>query len=292
MRDFLKDKEIKVHLDCYPCFLRQSIIALRLGTKDEALQEKILKAVIKDIGDTGTVKSPAHLTTGMHRRIRQMLGKDPFKNIKEEYNSIALKLYPRLKEIVSSSTDPLWTAARLAIAGNVIDFGLFTSVDIEGTVKRALNHPLTVDDYQPFKKEIQKAEEILYLLDNAGEAVFDRILIETLIASGKKVTTVVKGSPVINDCTMDDAIQTGIAELTEVIENGSDAVGTILETTHEDFRKRYHHAELIISKGQGNFETLLQENKKIFFLFQSKCDVVSKVLGISKDSMLLAGNQE
>lgn len=278
---------MRTHIDCFPCFFRQSIIALRYGTKDSELQEKILKAVMEDIEKTNTARPPAYATTFIHRRIRQLLQNDPFREIKSEYNQSALRLYPSLKKLASESPDPLWTASRLAIAGNVIDFGIFTSVDVEATVDRALNNPIAVDDYEAFKTAVSGADEILYLLDNAGEIVFDRILIETIQTLGKKVTAVVKGSAIINDCTREDAVETGLAEICEVIDNGSDAVGTILEWTSPAFRQIYGRFPLIISKGQGNFETFSDPGKKVFYLFQSKCEVVSGELGLSLCSMLL-----
>ncbi len=278
---------MKVHLDCFPCFLRQALIALRLGTDDESLQEKILKSTLEDIQKTDTKKPPAFTTTFIHRRIRQMLGRDPFKGIKSRYNQIALKLYPSLKTMVKESEDPLWTSTRLAIAGNVIDFGIFTSVDIEGTINRALNNQLAIDDYEFLKRAIFSATEILYLTDNAGEIVFDKLLIETLIKKDKKIKAVVKGNPVINDCTMEDANEIGLTEICEVIDNGSDAVGTILDLTSESFYETFKHSQLIISKGQGNFETLMGTQKNIFFLFQAKCDVICKELNLPPNAMIL-----
>jgi len=278
---------MRVHLDCFPCFLRQSIIALRLGTKDELLQERILKDILPEIQIADISRPPAYATTFIHRKIRQLLGKDPFKELKSEYNQVALCLYPTLKTTVEKSPDPLWTATRLAIAGNVIDFGIFTSVDIDGTILKALNNPLAVDNYSVFRNAISEADRILYLADNAGEIIFDRLLIETLISIGKEIKAVVKGSPVINDSTMEDALESGLTEVCEVIDNGSDAVGTILAWTSSTFQETFEDAQLIISKGQGNFETLAGIQKKIFFLFQSKCDVVSKELGLSTGSMLL-----
>ncbi len=276
-----------VHLDCFPCFIRQALIALRLGTKDETLQESILKSTLEFIKNADTSKPPAYTTTFIHSKIRQMLGKDPFNEIKSEYNQIALKLYPSLKNLVEKSKDPLWTSSRLAIAGNVIDFGIFTSIDIEGAIRKALNYPLAVDDYDALKEAVSLTDEVLYLVDNAGEIVFDKILIETLVKLGKRVKVVTKGSPVINDSTIEDAIQTGLHEICELIDNGSEAVGTILEWSSPAFQKTFNNAQLIISKGQGNFETLSDKDKPVFFLFQSKCDVVSKELGLSNGSMLL-----
>ncbi len=283
---------MKTHLDCFPCFLRQTLIAVRLGTKDETLQAEVLKGVMDEIKATDMSQPPAHSTRFLHRKIRQLLGKDPFREIKSEYNQIALGLYPELKKKVENSRDPLWTASRLAIAGNVIDFGIFTSVDIIGTIEKALHSPITVDEYKSFKDAVEENSEILYLLDNAGEILFDRILIEVLTGMGKKVKAVVKGEAVLNDSTIEDAEEVGLTNVCEIIDNGSDCIGTILEFTSPEFNKDFKSAGLIISKGQGNFETvyipeIMSRTRDIFFLFQSKCDVVSKELGLSKGSMLL-----
>lgn len=284
---------MKVHLDCFPCFLKQAVIAVRLGTKNEALQAEVLKSVTDEIKATDMSKPPAHSTTFLHRKIRLMLGKDPFGEIKAEYNQLALLLYPALKKLVDNSADPLLTAARLAIAGNIIDFGIFTSVDISGTVERALNSSLAVDRYEEFKAAVEREPEILYLLDNAGEIVFDRLLIEVLTGMGKKVKAVVKGSPVLNDAVRKDAVEVGLDSLCEVIDNGSDCIGTILDLTSADFNREFEKAGFVISKGQGNFECLNDcrhpgcEGKQIYYLLQCKCDVLSAELGLAKGSMLL-----
>lgn len=288
---FLDGRQIKVELDCFPCFLKQTVIALRLAGAGEETQRAVIGEALRDIGEGDWSKTPAHLTTTMHRSIRRALGKDPFIGIKAEYNKKALELYPELKRQARESKDPLLTASRLAIAGNVIDFGIFTSVDIGGAVLRALSGPLEIDDYGLFNEEVRSAEKILYLLDNAGEIVFDRLLIETLCGLGKEVTAVVKGGPIINDCTAEDARQSGLDGVCAVIDNGSDAVGTILETASSRFMDAFDRSRLVIAKGQGNFETLLGLNsKRIFFLFQSKCKVVSRVLALTEGAMLLVGN--
>ena len=277
-----------------PCFFKQTFIALKQSNKAKEkscrLQEKVIRGVLEEIERADLSKPPAHATTFMHRRIRNILGCDPFKKVKSDYNGIALKSYPRLSKFAARSRDPLLAAARLAIAGNIIDFGIFNSVDIEATVERALRDRIGRDDYKAFKLAVKKADGILYLADNAGEIVFDRILIETLQAMGKKVTLAVKGSPILNDATMEDAAQAGLLEICKIIDNGSDCVGTILPMTSARFRRAYRSAGMVISKGQGNFETLAGEKekgKRIFFLFQSKCDVVSRELGLPLKSMLL-----
>ena len=278
---------IQVQLDCFPCFLRQALIALRYGTDDVSLQETILKSTLEDIQNADGTEPPAFTTTFIHRRIRRMLGSDPFRKIKETYNALALNLLPSLRERVKESQNPLWTASRLSIAGNIIDFGIFTAIDIEGTVRKALDRDIAVDDFDEFQQSVSDTDEILFLADNAGEIVFDRLLIETLIHLGKQVTVVVKGSPVINDSTRKDVEETGIQDICDVIDNGSDAVGTVLKWTPRSFQETFHAAGLVISKGQANFETLYSQKRNMFFLFQSKCDVLSRALDVPKGSLLL-----
>lgn len=279
---------MKTEIECLPCFLRQTVIALKQldGLQDD-LRQEILHEVLSIIEKADMNKPPAYSTTFIHRTIRDKIGQDPFKKIKSLYNTIAMGLYPELKEKVRSSRDPLWTAARLAIAGNIIDFGIFTSIDISKSVEDALKETIAVDDYGSFKHAVNETDTILYLLDNSGEIVFDKLLIEELLRKGKKVKAVVKGSPVLNDVTMDDACQTLLTELCEVVDNGSDAIGTVLEWTSPEFQAHFQSADLIISKGQGNFETIADNGKRTYFLFQAKCEVVSKGLGLSSGSMLL-----
>jgi hypothetical protein len=279
---------MKSHLDCFPCFLRQTLIALRATTGNRELQEQVMKAVLEDVARADMTLSPAHTTTHIHRRIRKMIGGDPFADIKAEYNGIALDLYPFLKKTVQESRTPFATAARLAIAGNIIDFGIFSAVDIEGAVSRALGSPLAADDSDLLRAALERDREVLYLLDNAGEIVFDRVFIEELQSLGIQVTAAVKGGPVINDCTRRDAEETGLTGICEVIDNGSDAVGTILEWTSPDFNARFRSAPVVISKGQANFETVQEPDKTVFYLFQSKCDVVSRELGLALKSMILS----
>lgn len=280
---------MKIDPDCFPCFFRQANIAFNHAGVDEESQAVILRDITGKIGEHDLSGSPAHVTTHIHRLIRDRVGDDPFKKVKSLYNHKALKMYPSLRNMIEKSEDPLFTATRLAIAGNIIDFGIFTSFDIEGAIKRALAKNISVDDYDLFSDDIENTKTVLYLLDNAGEIVFDRLLIERLQAAGIDVTAVVKGSPVLNDATVDDAMQAGLDGICRIIDNGSDAVGTILEWCSQDFNDVFSNAELVISKGQGNFETLMKEDhRNIHFLFQSKCEVVSRYLGLERGAMILS----
>ncbi len=280
---------MNVHLDCFPCFLKQAITTLGYVDMEQKAKIDIVNSVLDEIKIAEIDKTPAHATTFVYRKIKELIHRDPYKEIKYRYNEKTLRLYQNLKKNVFESDNPLWTAARMAIAGNIMDFGLFQSFDIEGTVRHAINNGLDIDDFKLFSEEVEKYSDMIYLLDNSGEIVFDKLLIEILLKKGKKITAVVKGDAVINDVTMDDAVQVGLNEICRVIDNGSDAVGTILEWSSEEFRNEFNKNKLIISKGQGNFETLLQSDKNIFFLFQAKCDVVAGEIGRNKGAMILMG---
>ncbi len=229
---------MRTRIECFPCFIRQTLIALSQVTEDTVVREEIVKEVLSLMQHADTSKPPAYTTTFIHRLIRDRLGRDPFEKVKDVYNNLALGLYPGLKEEIQRSDDRLWTAARLAISGNVIDFGIFTSVDIEKSVRNSLESRIGVDDYATFRESVLGADSILYLLDNAGEIVFDMLLIGELCALGKKVKAVAKGSPVLNDATAADAAQVGLSGICEVIDNGSDAIGTILEWTSAEFQRQ------------------------------------------------------
>ncbi len=278
---------MKTDIDCLPCFLRQTVIALKQQLGIHAADAAIIRDVLAIVRDADLSLPPAYTTTRIHRLIRERLGTDPFARVKQEFNDRARALYPSLKERVTASDDRLSTAARLSIAGNIIDFGIYTSIDIEQSIGRALAPVIAVDDYPLFRQNLEQTTTVLYLLDNAGETVFDRILIEELQRLGKNVTAVVKGSPVLNDATIEDAEQTGLLDICRVIDNGSDAIGTILESTSPEFREAFASSDFIISKGQGNFETVEPGGKTTYYLFQSKCDVVSRELGLANGSMLL-----
>ncbi len=278
---------MKVHLDCFPCFLRQAVQSLDYINIDNSAKMDILRSVVDELKIIDINKPPAYATTFIYRKIRELSNSDPFRDIKYRYNEIAMKLYPGLKEKIFKSFNPLWTAARFAIAGNIIDFGIFKTVDIDGAMNRAIDNDIEIDNFERFSIELEKYNDVLYLLDNAGEIVFDMLLIEILKKMGKKVTAVIKGDAVINDATMDDAIQIGLTDICRVIDNGSDAVGTIIQWCSERFIDEFNSSNLIISKGQGNFETLQYNNKNIFFLFQAKCDVVANELGLERGAMIL-----
>jgi uncharacterized protein with ATP-grasp and redox domains len=284
---------MRIYLDCIPCFVRQALDAARLATDDEQIHERVVRGVLRLAADLDMGQSPPSIGQQIHRLIRNLVGQDdPYRKIKSRFNNLALKLYPELRKQIVSSNNRLETAIRLAIAGNIIDFGVNGSVN-ESDLNRAISDSLTADfdsmQLQSFQDAIEQAEEILYLADNAGEIVFDRLLIEQL--PYEKVTVVVKGKPVINDATRKDAMAAGLPRIVEVIDNGSDGPGTILESCSQSFRYRFDKENLVIAKGQGNYETLSDIDKNIFFILKAKCPVIARDLSCEAGEMILRRNE-
>jgi len=278
-----------IYLDCIPCFIRQSLDAARHATADENVHEQVVRGVLGLANNLDMSQSPPVIGQKVHRLIRQLVGvEDPYQDVKRQFNNFALKLYSEMRDSIVKSKEPLETAVRLAIAGNIIDFGVESSLqekELEKTISQCLTEESADMQIESFRNSINEAQDILYLADNAGEIVFDRLLIEQLPT--EKITVAVKGSPVINDATMQDAVIAGLPKIVEVIENGSDAPGTILKSCSQSFRGRFDKADLIIAKGQGNYETLSDVDKNIFFILKAKCPVIAGDLGCEVGEMIL-----
>jgi len=284
---------MKTHLSCIPCFFKQALEAARLTGADEVTQKKVLDELARSLGDFSLSDCPPRMGKIIYRLVRKITGKaDPFKEIKDKSNKFALALYPDLKKKIEDSDDRLLTAVELAIAGNIIDYGVKNSLEVEKEIEKFLNQDFNIDsknnkakfDYQDFKHALDRADSVLYLADNAGEVVFDRLLIEEM---HKKVIYAVKEKPIINDALIEDAYACGIQKIARVISSGSDAPGTILDICSEEFLKIYNQAELIISKGQGNFEALNDQARPIFFLFKVKCPVLAQEIDCKLGSIVL-----
>ncbi len=283
---------MKTSFDCLPCFIRQAIDASRAFSADPPLRERIIREVLGWAAEMDFSQPPAIIGGRIHRRLREITGEDdPYRETKELQNRMALRLLPRLQEDVAAADDPLWTAARLAIAGNVIDLGVtgkFSEEDLLREVHSALAGPFA-GPQTAFRREVERAGNILYLADNAGEIVFDGLLLD-LLPPGR-VTVAVRGIPVLNDATLAEAGSAGLTDRFEVIANGSDIPGTLLEECSEEFRKRYDAADLVLAKGQGNFETLSGRGENIVFLFKAKCAVIARHAGVPVGTSVVTGSR-
>jgi uncharacterized protein with ATP-grasp and redox domains len=233
--------------------------------------------------------TPPEIGDRVHRLVRHVAGDgDPYRAAKARSTAEALALYPRLKALLAGADDPLDVALRASIAGNIIDLGPAPVYQLWDTIERVLAQPYALDDTAAFREALSRTGRVLYLADNAGETVFDRLLIEALVEfHGVAATYAVKGGPVLNDATMDDARAAGIDRVAAVIDTGLDAPGTILDRCSPAFRRAYAAAPLIVAKGQANYETLSEQGSRVFFLLQTKCPVIARDVGVPVGSIVL-----
>jgi uncharacterized protein with ATP-grasp and redox domains len=274
---------------CHDCLLEQSArLATRLIQDPEERTPLLneIKEMLDKAFDSGEI-------VGAHRdvyaKIYQVAGNpDPFREIKQKCTEDVLALYPDVKERVESAEDPLELAARYAIAGNVIDFALPHQMELGHEIETALERPLAVNHLSHLRQRLSESDSLLYLGDNAGETVLDRLLIETM---GLPTVYLVRGAPVINDALEEDAQQAGLDKVATIRSSGSNHAGTVLEDCSPEVQELFKSAPIVISKGQGNFETLIHANREIFFLLKVKCDLVAEHVNANVgDSILLAAN--
>lgn len=281
---------MKTYLDCIPCFLRQALEAARMATDDEKTHRTVLNSVAGIITEFPFEATPPEIAQRVYALVADITGNnDPCYEAKQQANQQALSLYAGFKEVVAASGDPLLAACKLAIAGNIIDLAQQSGYgDLRSVAELALAAPLGVDDYEEFRENLQSSSRILYLGDNAGEIVFDRVLVEEIRKiKDYEIYFVVREKPIINDATLDDAVSTGMDKVARIISNGSDAPATILSQCSPQALQLYRSADLIISKGQGNYESLSDESENIFFLLRAKCPLIAKLLEVNVGDAVL-----
>jgi len=276
---------VKTHLDCFPCLISQALNTAKMVTTEKEKIHAVLNRVCLFLPTKTLDATPSEFGREVYRIVSSVTGvRDPFLKIKKQHTQQAFQLYSKLKELIRSSEDPLMTAIRLSIAGNVIDFGTTAKFDMEKDLAEILKMDFAINHYMEFCEALSEANKILFIGDNAGETVFDRLLIEEL---GKPVTYAVRESPIINDAVFEDAVEAGIDTVAEIISSGCDAPGTILSLCSDKFLELYISVDLIISKGQGNYEGLSDEPRPIFFLLQAKCPVVAHDIDVPMGSIIL-----
>jgi len=293
---------MKTYLDCIPCFFSQALEASRISGAEVKVQKKVLNELAKELPKFSLTSSPPEMGRIIYGLVRKTTKRrDPYSEIKKKSNKLALSIYSRLKKKVSSSPDKLLTAVELAVSGNIIDYGVKNSLDVNFEITKILNEEnkaikkekKAVFDYSKFKSELKKSDTILYLADNAGEVVFDRILIEEIkgIYKDKEVVYVVKGKPIINDALYADAHFCGIDRSAKIISSGLDSPGTVLKLCSKAFLSIYNKADMVISKGQGNFEALSNAKRPVFFLFMAKCPVIARHIGCKVGDVILVSTE-
>ncbi|MCF7853178.1 MAG: ARMT1-like domain-containing protein [Candidatus Pacebacteria bacterium] len=279
---------MKTYFECIPCLVRQAVDSVRDAGLDDEEQADVLRTVLREMGEMDLLASPPAMSQRIHELVRAQSGiPDLYASQKKASNELALRLFPELREEVAGANDPLELALRLVIAGNIIDLGVKSGL-CDGDVHESIEHAIAAPfdgDVKAFADAVNAADTILYLADNAGEIVFDRLLIERL--PRERVTLAVKGGPIINDATRADAEVAGLCDMVSVIDNGFDAPGTILEKCSPEFRERFWNADLIIAKGQGNFETLSDVDAPVVFLLKAKCPVIARHLDCEIGSLVM-----
>ena len=272
---------MKTYLDCIPCFIKQSLEAARMATDDEKIHAEVLKAVMNHLKSISFTKSPPELSKDVHEIIRNITkSKDPYKKVKDASNKMAKNRYPYLKKMVEEADDPLLMAVKLAIVGNVIDFGTSNRYNIEDMVANSVKKSFDDGVYPKFEKSLCNTNTILYLADNCGEIFFDKLLIKELLKQDKKVTYVVRANPIINDATVEDAKFAGIDKLATVFDGDAgqkqSAPGIVLNFASKEFLDLFKYSDMIISKGQGNYEGLSDVDRDVFFMLVVKCPLVAR----------------
>ena len=269
---------MKLHLECIPCYMRQALEAIRMVTDDTKVQEEILRKCLVAASQFDT----DHIGMFTHRRIHTIIKEfapraDPYREIKGRFNAMCLDMVDEVRRTISKSRNPFETSLRIALAGNIIDFGPGAELNeevIRRALKQALAQKLDGDEVRTLQDTIFNGNRILYIGDNAGEIVFDKLFIEQLPT--EKITYVVRGGPTLNDSTMEDARMVGMDRVVRVITTGVDMPGAALPFCSEDFLDEYERADFVIAKGQGNYEALSDEKKNIFFLLKMKCPIIAR----------------
>lgn len=284
---------MKTYLDCILCFISQALEAARMSSDNEEIQKKVLLEVMKHLQTVSFDSPPPETSREVHHIIRQITDtEDPYKKVKDQANKTAEKLYPTLKKMVIDANDPLLMAVKLAIVGNVIDFGTTNRFNINDMIKIALKYEHISDEiYRDFVEVLDNAKTILYIADNCGEIYFDKLLLGELSARNKEITYVVRANPIINDVTIDDAKTAGIDKIAEVIAgdagNDKSPPGILLKYASPIFLEKINKYDMVISKGQGNYESLSDVKRKIFFLLVVKCPLLSRDIGEEVGKLVL-----
>lgn len=277
---------MRTYLDCYPCFLRQALTAARLTGADADAQQEVVRSTLALLADLPAGAEPPRVAELVHGHVRTELGgADPYRAVREEATRRALDVYLWLMSLVEAADDPLEAALRISIAGNVLDVppgGTFP--DLREAVLRVMDASFAVDDVAALRAELARTPWLLMVADNAGETVFDRVLVETLRIP---VTYVVKGGPTLNDATREDARAAGLESCARIVDTGVAAPGLSLDRCSAALRRTFLDAPLVLAKGQANYESLSDAGERVFSVLQVTCGVIATDVGAPVGSLVV-----
>ncbi len=284
---------MKIKRECIVCILNQIIRVSDFLNLSELKKDIILKKALSLSSeyDYRDITPPEFSEFLYDIVINETMEDDPYKTLKKDQNDMILKRADFFEDKINNSDDPLYKAGTYALAGNIIDYGGVQTFDLDLDDFDRIK--IDINDFEKFRKKLHDSKQILYIADNAGEAVFDKFFIKQIKKIFKNIDIyyAVKSKPAINDITKRDAEYIGIGEFTTIIESGMGMAGTIIHKTTEEFRNLYNTSDIVISKGQGNFETLETEEREILFIFKVKCKIVSEFSGIKQGSNIFAFNK-
>lgn len=281
---------MRMHDNCLPCVVNQVIKVANItgvNTKEELLRE-VFSYLSKMNYDTTTPEIIGEIF-GMIKRHTN--NPDPYKETRNYYNTMFLNLLPEFERKIEQAEDSYMLAIRYAIVGNIIDFNPIHNTLLEEVYdcfEKMELLELAIDDSHLLLKDIRNGETLLYLGDNCGEICLDKILLKKIkeLNPNIKLLFGVRGKSVVNDSIAEDAYSVGIDEYAEVIDNGDGSLGTVLKRTSPSFKDVYKKADVVIAKGQANYECLSEENKNIYFLLMTKCDVIANDIGVEEKKMI------
>lgn len=271
---------MKIHNECIPCAIDQIIRAGRFaGASEEKIAQMMQKGLVL-ASKVDEFKTSPFFSEPMYRLVEKETGvKDPYLEIKRKDMNTAKTLLPAMKEVIKDSKDRILTALKAAAIGNTLDSTFFTNPDLVGNISKELERPFNTEGYEEFLTDLKSAKTILLVGDNCGESYFDALLLKELTNPSRKLYYAVRHQSIINDITREMAIESGIEEFATIIDSGSTAPGTDIDIAPKEFLDVFNSADIIISKGQGNYETLTEQSKKVYYLLRIKCPVISRATG-------------
>jgi len=282
---------MEFHEICHECGLKQAMEVAKITHCSTSQIEEIKRKIEILDKDFSNYKTAPAFHEEIYAIVTQVSKNfDPYIEIKERDIKLALSLYERMEELIQNSPNALESAIKLSVVGNLLDSAIIKDAGLEEVLEKEFNSNCPIWDIKEFKEDISKAKTVLFIADNAGETVFDLFLLKEL--KGKKIYYSVRSNPIINDATIKDAKASGIEKYAKIVESGSKAPGTIISKCSKEFIDLYNSADLIISKGQGNLETLTEENKDIYFLLKVKCQVIADFLNTQFGGILLYHQKE
>ncbi|WP_041741968.1 damage-control phosphatase ARMT1 family protein [Caldicellulosiruptor kronotskyensis] len=287
---------MKSLVDCIHCYLKQAVSCMEMIKVPDEKKIEVLYNLMDFIKTLEPSDSPAYNSSLVLLKTYEYINNpDPYYEAKKFSNKLALELYPRVKEKVQTADDTLYEALKVSVAGNVIDLGIQRDFDIDKELEHAFDFGFWIDDYPLLKEKIEKAKDVVIVGDNAGEIVFDKVLVEILNKMGKNVYYIVKSKPVLNDATLEDAEEVSMSRIANVVESGAGLLGVPKDFISEQLKNLISTADVIISKGQANFETVddfedVQPN--VFYLLKIKCEYLAKKLKFKQGSLVLINGEK